>query len=179
MRSYRVWEETSRHFWDQFQWGQWNRSTLEEKAQVSPASVLLTSGVLLVDFRVLRHRHPHLLFSQLAQSYPLCSRYFCLLPLCCPANCCSVNSSLTASAVPSLLLQGPLGPHPEAFTEEGGRSISSIPAAYRVTPEKEAPCVLLGSTKVALFSSFSTAASVHIIKYLLSVHSCFTQYLRT
>lgn len=31
MKSYRVWEETSLHFWDQSQWGQWNPSTLEEK----------------------------------------------------------------------------------------------------------------------------------------------------
>lgn len=94
---------------------------------------------------------PHLLFSQPAQSYPPCSRYvFCLLPLCCPANCCSVNSSLTAFAVPSLLLQGPLTPHPEAFTEEGGRSMWSH---TRGGSPSLAPCGLFSFFFYCFFSS--------------------------
>lgn len=121
----------------------------------------LTSGFLLLELNLLRHRTPFTSSSVNLLSPTLGAyRHF-------------LNSSLTSSAFPSLLLQWPI------------RSSNPEFSKYQLCIKPHQRRKLLVGSMLALgkygsrsYSSLITASSVHIEKCLLSVHTCLTQYLK-
>lgn len=171
MKSYKVWEETSLNLRPISVGGlkpqHFRRGGFKSSLPIFP----VTSDFLLLVLNLLRHRTPLTSSSgsQLSPTLCPCYHFLYLLPLCCRRNCFSVNSSLTI----------PLCSFSSHSLDQSQSPF--ITAAYQDPPKKAllVPCWFLGSGGRRLFSSLSTTSSDYILKYLLSVHSCLTQYFRT
>lgn len=166
MKSYRVWEETSLHFWDQFQWGQWNPSTLEEKAPGVACLHPLDFWLPACGFPCAQAQTPRTSssVSRLSPTLRAPGTSSASFP-------CAARQTAALSTAPLLHLLFPVCSFRGHSPHTRRPSQRKEAEACGVTPEEEAPLWL----HVGSFPSFSTASSVHIIKYLLSVHSCFSQ----